>query len=393
MRRGQKLLTQFFKRSLAAAFIVGALVIVAPTQLRAQEPIRIGTFLSVTGAGAFLGAPALATLKLYVDLTNAQGGLLGRRLSLIQYDVGIDTRAAQTAVRRLIDKDKVDAIIGGSTTGAAMAVIPIIEQAGVPFLALAGSASITSPVRKWVFKSSPTERLACAKILADIAKRGIKNIALLSGDDGFGSAMAGHCRQLAEPMGIKIVADEVYRSRTRRVLRQMQRIQDNADVAAVVNIGFGGTTAYITQQFRRMKFKIPLYQSHAAANQDYLDLAGPAAEGVRMPVAPLVLSGKLEIGDPVRPVIAAYNKLYLGRWEVLPSVYGAHAHDAIQILIAAIRKARSTNKAALRRTIEATRGLVGTSGIYRINADDHLGLDVTSLRMAEVRSGAWEPVD
>jgi branched-chain amino acid transport system substrate-binding protein len=112
-----------------------------------------------------------------------------------------------------------------------------------------------------------------------------------------------------------------------------------------------------------MKFKIPLYQSHAAANQDYLDLAGPAAEGVRMPVAPLVLSGKLEIGDPVRPVIAAYNKLYLGRWEVLPSVYGAHAHDAIQILIAAIRKARSTNKAALRRTIEATRGLVGTSGI------------------------------
>ena len=107
MRRAQKLLTQFFKRSLAAAFIVGALVIVAPTQLRAQEPIRIGTFLSVTGAGAFLGAPALATLKLYVDLTNAQGGLLGRRLSLIQYDVGIDTRAAQTAVRRLIDKDKV----------------------------------------------------------------------------------------------------------------------------------------------------------------------------------------------------------------------------------------------------------------------------------------------
>ena len=243
MRRAQKLLTQFFKRSLAAAFIVGALVIVAPTQLRAQEPIRIGTFLSVTGAGAFLGAPALATLKLYVDLTNAQGGLLGRRLSLIQYDVGIDTRAAQTAVRRLIDKDKVDAVIGGSTTGAAMAAIPIIEQAGVPFLALAGSASITSPVRKWVFKSSPTERLACAKILADIAKRGIKNIALLSGDDGFGSAMAGHCRQLAGPMGIKIVADEVYRSHTRRVLRQMQRIQDNADVAAVVNIGFGGTTA------------------------------------------------------------------------------------------------------------------------------------------------------
>ena len=312
---------------------------------------------------------------------------------LIQYDVGIDTRAAQTTVRRLIDKDKVEAIIGGSTTGAAMAVIPIIEQAGVPFLALAGSASITSPVRKWVFKSSPTERLACANILADIAKRGITKIALLSGDDGFGSAMAAHCRELAGPMGIKIIADEVYRSRTRRISGQLRAIQRKTDVAALVNIGFGGTTAYITQQFRLMKFKIPLYQTHAAANQNYLDLAGPAAEGVRMPVAPLVLAEKLAFGDPVRPVIAAYNKLYRNRWEVMPSVYGAHAHDAIQILIAAIRRAGSTNKAALRRTIEATRGLVGTNGIYRINADDHLGLDLTSLRMAEVRSGTWEPVD
>ena len=381
-------------RLLRLLILAGWLAALAASPLRAQAPIRIGTFLSVTGAGAFLGAPALATLKLYVDLTNAQGGLLGRRLSLIQYDVGIDTRAAQTAVRRLIDKDKVDAIIGGSTTGAAMAVIPIIEQSGVPFLALAGSASITSPVRKWVFKSSPTERLACAKILADIVKRDIKSIALLSGDDGFGTAMAGHCRQLAGPMGVTIIADEVYRSPTRRVSRQMQRIQKKmAGVGALVNIGFGGTTAYITQQFRRMKFQVPLYQSHAAANQDFLDLAGPAAEGVRMPVAPLVLLDRLAPGDPVRPVIAAYNKLYRGRWEVSPSVYGAHAHDAIQILIAAIRKARSTNKAALRRTIEGTKGLVGTSGIFKINADDHLGLDVTSLRMAEVRSGAWEPVD
>ena len=385
-------------RAVAAA--ISLLVLAAPLVsslvspvARAQEPIRIGTFLAVTGDGAFLGAPALATLKLYVDLVNAQGGLLGRRFELIQYDVGIDTRAAQTAVRRLIDKDQVDVIIGGSTTGGSMAVIPMIEQAGVPFIALAGSASIIAPVRKWVFKTSPTERLACAKILADIAKRGITKIALLSGDDGFGRSMSQHCRNLAGPSGIVIVADEVYRSRTRRVSRQMQRIRRNSDVAALINIGFGGTTAFITQRFRAMKFEVPLYQTHTAATQDFLDLAGPAAEGVRMPVAPLVLSAKLEDGDPVKPVIRSYNNLYRKRWDVLPSVYGGYAHDAIQIVIAAIRTARTTNKAALRRTIESTRGLVGTNGIYRINADDHLGLDLSSLRMAEIRSGTWEPVD
>ena len=91
------------------------------------EPLRIGTFLSITGQAAFIGAPALATLKLYVNLLNLRGGLLGRKVELIDYDVGIDPRTAQIAVRRLIYFDKVDAIIGGSTSGATMSVLPIIS--------------------------------------------------------------------------------------------------------------------------------------------------------------------------------------------------------------------------------------------------------------------------
>ena len=71
------------------------------------ETLRVGTFLAVTGQASFIGAPALATLKLYVSLLNLEGGLLGRKIELIDYDVGIDPRTAQIAVKRLIFIDKV----------------------------------------------------------------------------------------------------------------------------------------------------------------------------------------------------------------------------------------------------------------------------------------------
>ena len=174
----------------------------------AQAPVRIGAFLAITGDGAFLGAPALATLELYTELVNAQGGVHGRPLELVYYDVGIDTRSAQSAVRRLIESDRVDLIIGGSTTGATMAVIPLVEQARVPFLALAGSAAVTNPVNPWVFKTSQTDRLACAKIFDDMKKRRFTRVALMSGDGGFGASMREHCKALASAFGLAIVVGE-----------------------------------------------------------------------------------------------------------------------------------------------------------------------------------------
>ncbi len=131
----------------AGPAFAAALAIWFGGETRAAEPYRIGSFLAVTGQGSFLGAPALATLRLYVDLLNAQGGVLGRPVKLLDYDVGIDPKTAQTVVQRLIDKDKADILIGGSTTGVTMAVLPIVERAGVPFISLAESASIIDSVK------------------------------------------------------------------------------------------------------------------------------------------------------------------------------------------------------------------------------------------------------
>jgi branched-chain amino acid transport system substrate-binding protein len=117
----------------------------------AQEPIRIGAFLSVTGPASFLGDPEQKTLELYVARINAAGGVLGRKLQLVSYDDAGDAEKARTFAKRLLEQDKVDAIVGGSTTGTPMAAVPLAEAAGVPFVSLAGAVVIFEPVKRWVF--------------------------------------------------------------------------------------------------------------------------------------------------------------------------------------------------------------------------------------------------
>jgi len=358
-----------------------------------SDTLRVGTFLSVTGQASFIGAPALATLKLYINFLNLQGGLLGRKVELIDYDVGIDPRTAQIAVKRLIFFDKVKVIIGGSTSGAAMSVIPIVTQARIPFIALASSASIINPVRKWVFKSSQTNRMACSSILRDMTRRGIKIIGLISGDGGFASSMRTHCLDVAKIMGITVVADEVYRTNTRKVVGLLSKIKLKTTIQSLLNVDFGSSPSYVTRSFRELGFKIPLYQTHGVATLDYLDLSGIAADGVRMPVPPIVIAEKLPRGDPIKPVLLSYMKLYRKRWEVQPNVYGSHAFDALRIYVAAVRQAGSFDSIEIRLSLEKTNNYIGANGIVKMSPKDHLGLSSKAFRMVEIQSGEWVPIN
>src|SRR5512147_2982487 len=159
---------------------------------------------------AFLGDPEEKTLKLYVDKLNAAGGVIGRKLELVVYDDAGDSDKARTFAKRLIDQDKVDILIGGTTTGTTMAALPLAEQAGMPFISLAGAVVIVEPVKKWVFKTPHTDRMACEKIFADMKSRNISKIGLISGPGGFDKSMRAQCMQVAGKYGIEIVGDETY---------------------------------------------------------------------------------------------------------------------------------------------------------------------------------------
>ncbi len=357
----------------------------------AQEPIRIGSFLSVTGPAAFLGDPELKTLELYVDRINAEGGVLGRKLQLVAYDDGGDAEKARTFAKRLIEQDKVDIIVGGSTTGTTMSAVPLVEQAGTPFISLAGAVVIVEPVKKWVFKTPHTDRMACEKIFVDLQLRKLNKAAMISGSGGFDKSMRAECLKVASKYAVEIVADETYGATDTDMTTQLTKIKGSG-AQAVLNAGFGQGPAIVTRNYRQVGVTLPLYQSHGVASQEFIKLAGPAANGVRLPAAALLVSELLANGDPQKPVVVSYRKAYEDKFKSDVSTFGGHAYDGLMLAVQAIKTAGSTDKAKVRDALENTKAYVGTGGVVNMSANDHMGLDLSAFRMLEIKDGNWSLV-
>jgi branched-chain amino acid transport system substrate-binding protein len=326
---------------------------------------------------------------MYVDDINAKGGVNGQKLQLIVYDDAANPNSAKTFATRLIEEDKVVAMVGGSTTGATLAMIPVFEDAQVPFISLAGAIQIVEPVRKWVFKTPHTDKMACQKIFADLQKRNLTSVALISGTDAFGKSMRDQCVAEAPKDSIKIAHEETYGPRDSDMTPQLTNIRNTAGVQAVVNPGFGQGPAIVTRNYKQLGITLPLYESHGVASKQYIELAGPAAEGVRLPAAALLIADKLPASDPQKPVVVNYTKEYEQKTGQPVSTFGGHAYDGLMILVEAMKRAKSTEPAKVRDEIEKSKGYIGTGGVVNMSPSDHMGLDLSAFHMLEIKNGDW----
>jgi branched-chain amino acid transport system substrate-binding protein len=376
----------------AAAFALAVMALSAVPAPAAAD-IRIGSTLAQTGPASFLGDPEAKTLEMLVAETNAEGGINGEMIELILYDDGADPNKARTFATRLVEDDEVIAVIGGSTTGATMAMIPVFEDAEIPFISLAGAVVIIDPVKEWVFKVPHTDRMACAKIFEDMQARGFTKAGMISGTGGFGKSMHGQCLEVAGDYGIAIIAEETYGPKDADMTPQLTKIANTPELQAVLNPGFGQGPAIVTRNFRQLNIQVPLYQSHGVASKSYIDLAGDAAEGVRLPASALLVADKLADDDPQKPIVVAYRDAYEAATGNPVSTFGGYAYDAFQMLLAAIERAGSDDSAAIRDEIEKTAGFMGTTGLFNMSPEDHLGLDLGAFRILEIRNGDWAIVE
>lgn len=377
------------KRTFITLVVAAVTAVSFGASAQTNEPIKIGSVLSVTGPAAFLGDPELKTLQLYVERINAQGGVLGRKLELIQYDDGGDANKANNFTKRLLESDKVDLIIGGTTTGSTMAMAPLVDKAGVPFISLAGGVVIIEPVKKWVFKTPHTDRMAAEKVFADMKKRGITKVALLSETSGFGQSGRKETQAVASKYGIEIIADETYGPKDTDVTAQLTKIKNTPGVQAVFIFGLGQGPAIVSKNYAQLGIKLPQYQSHGVASDEYLKLAGGSAEGVRLPSPALLVANVLQANDAQKTIVVGYDKAYKDRYKEDPSTFGGYALDALMLAVDAIKRAGSGDREKVRAALEQTKGYVGTTGTFNMSPTDHMGLDLTAFRMLEVKNGNW----
>ena len=383
------------KRLLRLVLALAAALLVAGGLASAQEtakPIKIGAFVAATGQAAFLGDPERKTLELFVDRINAQGGVLGRKLQLILYDTHSDPKDAALFSRRLISDDEVDFLIGGTTTSDTMAAVLWLNAHGIPFISLGGASVIIDPVKKWIFKTPHTDRLAIERVYEDMRKRGLSKVGLIGGDSGFDKSCMENASddKLLTQYGVTVVGAETFSEGDKDTTPELTKLKSASGLQAVFFCGFGSECVIVAKNYRQLGINLPLYVTHGCASKQFITAAGEAAEGVELPAAALLVAGELPDSDPQKGPGLAYTKAYMDRYHEDVSTFGGHAYDALMLLVEAIKRAGSTDRDKVRDALESTKNFAGVDGIYNMSPTNHVGLDDASFKMVEVRKGNWK---
>ncbi|HVO65275.1 MAG TPA: ABC transporter substrate-binding protein [Syntrophales bacterium] len=353
----------------------------------AAEPIKIGALFAVSGPPSFLGEPERNTASMTVDKINSSGGIKGRMLQLVVYDTQGDATKAVQAANRLIKEDKVSAIIGPSTTGETMAVIPIAEAAGIPLISCAAGIKITDPVKKWVFKTAQNDSLAVERIYEQLKKQKISNIAILTVSDGFGSSGREQLKLRARDFGINIVADETYGPKDTDMTAQLVKIR-GGKAQVLICWGTNPGPAIVARNAKQLKLSIPLYMSHGVSSKKFIELAGDASEGITLPSGRVIVANLLPKSDQQKKSLLAYVNDYKEHFKVEGDHFGGHAWDAVMLLKNAIERA-GDSPGALRKELENTRNFKGIGGIFSYSPQDHAGLTKDAFILVAIKNMNW----
>ncbi len=386
--RGKRMATKGTVPGIVFAALVATLLFGAVAQ--AAEPIRIGAIFSVTGPASFLGEPEKNTAKMLEEDINKAGGLLGRKVEIIVYDDETDATKAVTAYDRLIKKDKVVAVVGPSTSGSTLAIVPKAEAAKIPLVSAAAAKKIVVPVKYWVFKTPQSDELAVKAIFKYAKKVGIKNIAIITASDAFGGAGREELKLLAPGAGFTIVADEVFGPKDTDMTAQLTKIKGTT-AQAIICWGTNPGPAVIARNRVQLGIKIPLYNSHGVASKKFIELAGAEnAEGVLLPAGRLIVEDQVAKNHPQKGVLSGYIKEYQAKYKQPISTFGGHAWDAVMLVVQAIRDGKSAEPAAIRNALEKIRKFQGTAGEFNFSDKEHNGLTEDAFVMVQVKKGDWE---
>lgn len=379
------------RKSVLAVFLLFMALLLLPGNTYAKEPYKIGAIFSVTGAASFLGEPEKNTVLMLKDEINKAEGINGTPLEVIIEDSKSDETQAVLAAKKLLEKDNVLAIIGPSTTGESMALVPIMNDAKTPLISCAAGAGITNPVeeRYWIFKTPQYDTSAVEAIYTYMKKHGIVKVGIITISTGFGDAGKKALHELAPKFGITIVADERYGPKDSDMTTQLTKIKA-AGAQAVINWSVGPGQVVVTKNWSALKMGIPLYQSHGWGSKKNIELAGKAAEGVIAPLGRMLPKDRLPDKHPQKALLKKYMQDYEARFKSEPGTFGGHAYDALMMVVEALKKV-GPDKKKIRDYIETKiTKWPGTGGMFNMSPKDHCGLDMSAFEMVVVKNGDWE---
>ncbi|MBY0368461.1 MAG: ABC transporter substrate-binding protein [Proteobacteria bacterium] len=371
-----------------------AAALAASLALAAQADINVGVTLSATGPAASLGIPEKNTFALMPQT------LGGQKVNYIILDDASDTTTAVANARKLITDNKVDIIIGSTTSPNSLAMIDAVSESGTPMISMAASARIVEPIdakKRWVFKTPQNDIMMALAIVTHMVDNGIKTAGFIGFADAYGEGWWGEFNKITAAKKLNIVASERYNRTDTSVTGQVLKLVA-AKPDAILIAGSGTPAALPQKALKERGYAGKIYQTHGIANNDFLRVGGKDVEGTLLPAGPVLVAAQLPADHPVKKsaqdYIAKYEAAH-GKGTV--STFGGHAWDAGLLLAAAapeaLKKAPPGTPAfrtALRDALEGVKNLAGAHGVFNMSAQDHLGLDQRARVMVQIENGGWK---
>lgn len=360
----------------------------------AHADINVGVTVSATGPAASLGIPEKNTIALMPKTIG------GQKINYIVLDDASDTTAAVNNTRKLISENKVDVILGSTTTPNSLAMVDVAAESQTPMISMAASARIIEPMdakKRWVFKTPQNDIMMSLAIAEHMAANGVKTVGFIGFSDAYGEGWYQEFVKAAELKKIKIVANERYSRTDTSVTGQTLKLM-SAKPDAVLVAGSGTPAALPQKSLKERGYAGKLYQTHGVANADFLRVGGKDVEGTFLPAGPVLVADQLPAANPVKKSALAYVSAYeAANGKGTVSTFGAHAWDTGLLMAAAVpvalKKAQPGTpefRAALRDALEQVKEMPGAHGVFNMTANDHLGLDQRARVMVKIENGAWK---
>lgn len=354
--------------------------------------VKVGVVASATGPTALVGIPQKNT----VPLLPTRAGELD--IQYIALDDASDPTQTVTAFKKLIDEDKVDALIGPTGSPNAMSVLQFAAESGTPMLAPVGAASIVLPMtdqKKWAFKTTQNTDIIAHALVEDMVRRGLKTVGFIGFSDAYGDDWYRVFSDLARKNKLDLIASERYQRSDSSVTGQALKLLA-AKPDAILVAGTGAAAALPQITLHQQGYQGLFYQTHGAALPAFLKLGGKAVEGTILAASLMLVLPEVPDSNPSKPIVQAYIQRYQDMYGERPATFGANVYDAGLLLQHAIPIAAQSAqpgtpefRSALRDALEQTRELVATQGVYNMSPEDHSGFDERGRELITVKDGNW----
>lgn len=356
------------------------------TALFAAEPIKLGEYASLTGKEAGFGQTSHHGIVLAIEEINAAGGVLGRPLELAYEDNQTKSGESATAVKKLISRDKVVALIGEVSSGRSLEAAPIAQAAKIPMVAPAATNPKVTQTGSYIFRVCFIDPFQ-GTVMAKFAKEDLKarKVAILSSvSNAYSLGLAKFFKETFIAAGGAIATEKNFSEGDKDFRAQLTAVKA-AGADAVFVPGYYTESALIVRQARDLGLTVPFFGGDGWEDEQLLKIGGEALNGC-------YYSTHFS-AENTDPVVAAFSAKYKARWDgEVPGAFSALGYDAVYVLADAIKRAGTTDGPKLRDALAATKDFPGVSGVTTIDKDRNASKAATIIALKDGKAKFFKTV-